>query len=54
MQRRRGGGGVLALQKDVGDVLATEGLELDRILEGAGHYVRTVDFAQGYDLLEII
>ena len=44
----------LALLQQVGDVLATERLELQGVLDGAGGLVGAVDFAQGHDLADVM
>ena len=44
----------LALFEQVGDVLATEGLELQRVLKWPGRYVGPVDLAEGHDLADVL
>ncbi len=44
----------LTLFEDVGDVLATERLELQGILDGPGGLVRPVDLGQGDDLPDVM
>lgn len=44
----------LALFQQVGDVLATERLELAGVLDGAGRLVRAVDFTQSHDLADVV
>jgi len=42
------------LFEDVGDIFATVGLEGQRVLESAVNFLRTVDFAQGDDFLDVV
>ena len=44
----------LPLLQQVGDILATERLELQGVLNGAGGFVRAVDFAQRHDLADVM
>ena len=44
----------LALFQQVGDVLATEGLELQGVLDGPGGHLGAVNLAQGDDLADVV
>ena len=44
----------MPLLQQIGDVLAAEGLELHRILDGPGSGVRPVDLGQGDDLADVM
>jgi hypothetical protein len=54
MEGPRGGSRVLTLLENVGDVFAADGFKEERILEGAGDWVGSVDFAQSDDFLNVM
>jgi len=51
--RGRGRGGLTLLQQ-VGDIITAVRLKSEGIVNGAGHGVRAVEFAQGNDLLDVV
>jgi hypothetical protein len=44
----------LALFEQIGNVIATEGLELEGIFDGASNFVGAIDLAQSHDLGKVV